>query len=157
MPRATNTLSREVFLAFSIASRRLFTDFSLYHSSLRISSRYSESQKTEAKSVIHQRPRKSSICFVPNPSIFIHCFETNISSCPCIFAGQCIFGQKKATFPSSLSVFVEHTGQHDGGYTAFSSHDRASDITETISGMTSPARMINTKSPSRTSFFASSS
>ncbi len=41
IPMAVNTLSRVVFLAFSIDSRRLFTDFSLYHSREKNSSRCS--------------------------------------------------------------------------------------------------------------------
>lgn len=39
IPSATNTRSSVVFRAFSIDSRRLFTDFSLYHSSEKNSSR----------------------------------------------------------------------------------------------------------------------
>jgi hypothetical protein len=141
---ATSTLSRVVYLDFSIDDNKFSTDFSWYPSSPSISSRYVASLYILGRSFMYHFSKNNSICRVPSPSIFIATLDTAISICHCIFAGQCIFGQYIATFQSSLHTAVAHTGHRVGTSICTSVPVRTDSITDTISGMTSPARTTYT-------------
>gem|GEM_PF-1962492 len=74
--------------AHSTASMRLFTDFSLNHSSLRISSALSAILKTSTKSEIIHSFRNISTCLSQKPSILNPCFPTAKAICSDTCAGQ---------------------------------------------------------------------
>ena len=84
--------------------------------------------------------------------------ETKCFSACTIWPGQSLrFGQRVQTSPSGFTVGVPHSGHFAGGTYGRSLPVRRWVIGDTTCGITSPARMITTSSPSRMSLRARSS
>ena len=84
--------------------------------------------------------------------------ETKCFSAWTIWPGQSLrLGQRVQTSPSGFTVGVPHSGHFAGGTYGFSLPVRRWVIGDTTCGITSPARMMTTSSPSRMSLRARSS
>ena len=84
--------------------------------------------------------------------------ETKCFSACTIWPGQSLrLGQRVQTSPSGFTVGVPHSGHFAGGTYGFSLPVRRWVIGDTTCGITSPARMMTTSSPSRMSLRARSS
>jgi len=117
-------------------------------------SRSSVRSKMSATSAITPRSRKTAACFSPRPSMSIAPLETKCLTCCQFWPGQPVrFGQIVQTPSSGLTVGVSQAGQRSGGVgTGPRSGLRwACGVGETTRGITSPARVTTTSSPSRTS------
>ena len=111
-----------------------------------------------ATSAIRPSSRKRSACFSPSPSMSIAPLLTKCLTCWKDWPGQPVrLGQIVKTAPSGLTVSVPQAGHFFGGFGLRALLFLRGSFGETTCGITSPARITTTSSPSRTSLRARSS
>ena len=111
-----------------------------------------------ATSAIRPSSRKRSACFSPSPSMSIAPLLTKCLTCWKDWPGQPErLGQIVKTASSGLTVGVPQAGHFFGGFGLRALRFLRGSFGETTCGITSPARITTTSSPSRTSLRARSS
>src|ERR1700753_1651154 len=111
-----------------------------------------------ATSTIRAWSRKTEACFWPCPSVSLAPLETKCLTDCQFWPGQPVrFGQIVKTESSGLTVGVPQLGHFFGGFGLRALLFLRGSFGDTTCGITSPARITTTTSPSRTSLRARSS
>ncbi len=152
MPRAVISRDKDLFFEAAIALRILSAFFSAKPSNCNRSSFVSLYRS--ATSLTKPALTNCSTILIPNPTISIAPRDTKCSKLRTNCAGHAALTQYQATSPSKCSTDSPQAGQVSGGIYSISFPVLAPFTGPITYGMTSPALLTNTRSPTRISFSA---